>query len=455
MRAFVRGGIRSVLFLFVLLSGYMVFVGIIRQSSDLFIPTTSYSVKNDGNTGTPSFSALVGLDRYFNIDNSNTFDHEITQSSPPNVSNEERQILFVHVGKAGGETIKEAFEYCCSIRQKKRRRQTCYDNLPNSTLSNIVVGYAHGMGPPTPLGILQNITSLLIVIRHPVDRILSWYGFVNPHYCNGTMASFASTNCKMKRYILKHPGDTYLMKQFFIDCFPTVEDFAIGTNAKSLHTTEECKIIAKIVTEGGVDTSGKLSFPFYAHARANYKYYYTKYIEPYSNEKEIFVIRTKHMWDDMLSLERQVGGSSTFDTLLGTQYSHGSETYKNAMIQSNSSTTTGSNKTGVIPLPDPALKSLCCAMIQEFILYKSILYKASNLNAEQKHITFQEDLQRCNYNDLDTMLIDCAAERRFTDAIKIIAKPIPATMEPTPIDALATTTTVPPTTTTTTDPTES
>lgn len=381
-------------------------------------------------------------ERNYNEDGMENFDHatesdiewndlddnpstELESTTPIVVPDDERSILFVHVGKAGGETIKEAFEHCCSIRKNVARKNNCYANLPNSTLSDIVKGYVHGIGPTIPSDIRENVTSILINLRNPIDRIISWYGFVNPHHCN--QGTSGTTNCIVKRHVLNHLQEDYLINKLYMTCFPTIEDFAIGTNPKAKRTSDECKVLARIIVEGGEYWGNRrLSYPFYAHAKANYRYYYTQFIQEYWNEKEILVIRTNHMWDDMVSLEQYVGGSSTFDTLVGTHYSHGSEKYKQISMLSNSSTTTTTStnsKTGVIPLPAGALKSLCCAMINEIILYRSILYKASNLNDEQKQSTFQEDLQRCNYDDFDTMLLECSTIPRLTEEIEITVAP--------------------------------
>lgn len=64
--------------------------------------------------------------------------------SPPDTTVEinirktsERNIVFVHVGKAAGETIKNILKAGCLARTARRRQEKCLAALPESRLSDL------------------------------------------------------------------------------------------------------------------------------------------------------------------------------------------------------------------------------------------------------------------------------------------------------------------------------
>lgn len=99
------------------------------------------------------------------------------------LQNVTRRILFVHVGKAGGESIKQILKAGCSVMRNRNRRKTCLAALPNSTLSDGVAGYFHCFSVQ-PKRMESGATSFLFNLRHPVDRALSWYKYVHPDNCH-------------------------------------------------------------------------------------------------------------------------------------------------------------------------------------------------------------------------------------------------------------------------------
>jgi Sulfotransferase family len=105
-----------------------------------------------------------------------------------------RTILFVHVGKAGGETIKSVLDAGCQVMHNVRRRTKCLANLPASKLSAAVVGYFHCF-KVQPSGMAVSANSYLFNVRHPVDRTISWYRYVSPFNCVPGGASRVSPNC--------------------------------------------------------------------------------------------------------------------------------------------------------------------------------------------------------------------------------------------------------------------
>lgn len=109
--------------------------------------------------------------------------HVETSAGATLLTNFTRRILFVHVGKSGGETIKQVLAAGCSVMRNAKRRKDCLTGLPNSVISDQVEGYFHCFSVQ-PRNMEANATSFLFNLRHPVDRVISWYKYVHPHNCH-------------------------------------------------------------------------------------------------------------------------------------------------------------------------------------------------------------------------------------------------------------------------------
>jgi hypothetical protein len=150
-----------------------------------------------------------------------------------------RKVLFIHIGKTGGETLKHIIKIGCDVKKNIRQRLKCFENLPNHTsssfFSNSIIGYYHCnqlMSSTKVTTVLipfpydrnnrsntihpnnnlvssfikqYNITTFLYTIRHPVDRIQSWYYYINPQSCccfsnmTGRPDSTTTLNTSQKR----------------------------------------------------------------------------------------------------------------------------------------------------------------------------------------------------------------------------------------------------------------
>jgi len=185
-----------------------------------------------------------------------------TTSTRPGSSG--RSILFVHVGKSGGETLKRVLEVGCRSAANGAKRRSCLRDLQTrrrrrpSQLDRRVRGYAHcfqlysldsydrrrqqqqlqsqqqhqrddgngngngdefydfALEPVRPDDdealrlVKSSFASLLYNVRHPVDRVVSWYNYVSPQSCRrsaddlrATTATNAalSPSCRTKREI--------------------------------------------------------------------------------------------------------------------------------------------------------------------------------------------------------------------------------------------------------------
>ena len=158
-------------------------------------------------------------------------------------------ILLIHIGKTGGETLKQILSIGCQSMKNRRRKQSCYRNLPRnnrthigrsfySALSIHTHGYYHcdkmivaphiqqqlqllSIPPPTlyiskstsPLPqktatttityslptIVSQFDAYLFTIRHPVDRIWSWYNYVHPQHCPSKYLSWLQQQQQRRR----------------------------------------------------------------------------------------------------------------------------------------------------------------------------------------------------------------------------------------------------------------
>lgn len=66
-----------------------------------------------------------------------SFSHLPFNNKTAQIDGRERNIVFVHVGKAAGETIKYILKAGCLARTAKRKQEKCLAGLPDSRLSNL------------------------------------------------------------------------------------------------------------------------------------------------------------------------------------------------------------------------------------------------------------------------------------------------------------------------------
>jgi hypothetical protein len=62
------------------------------------------------------------------------------------------------------------------------------------------------------------------------------------------------------------------------------------------------------------------------HMNANYCKYYHKTISQFP-DKEMLVVPTRHLWDDLKVIDQFVLGNGSFGKIEGFRYTHGSEQY--------------------------------------------------------------------------------------------------------------------------------
>ena len=173
----------------------------------------------------------------------------------------------------------------------------------------------------------------LFSIRDPVERIQSWYVY-----------------------------EQHKLNKLRIQCgFDTLQELAErGLDRTRNDTTLECRYRARRVIRG----EEKLG----SHAYYNYG----RYLSQVPTNASIAVIRTPHLLEDWNSMEAILGSNATVSTL-------------------RSKNRSASNKT----LTNTAKDLLCFTLCTEIQVYKSLLYRAVNLNPAQIEESMQELRNQC------------------------------------------------------------
>ena len=321
-----------------------------------------------------------------------------TGSSSESDAAQNRTILFVHVGKAGGETIKNILETGCRSRKNKRRRKQCLDKVPQSKLSSTVQGYFHCF-TVEPARYAKLASSYLFNLRHPVDRAVSWYRYVHPENCKKGISDPLSPVCIANRQLQKEP-DGWISK-FFRRCFPTAEDWAtVGTTpqpnpvqSQSDSTSSTSANCTKLATESFSGGLNPRTVPLAAHMIANIKHYADKTIRRFP-DKEILVVRTHRLWEDIQELDIWLGGSGDFGGAEGSAVTHGSEHHRD------------SHKNEY--LSEAASQQLCCSLLQDMTVYRELIQTAANLNEAAKTAELAYLVSRCSARSWSELTESCS-----------------------------------------------
>ena len=257
---------------------------------------------------------------------------KLAKDTPPK---EERDVVFVHVGKTGGTTLNTVLECNCLWFSNRKVKAECLQNLAKqstkSKISNMTKLQLHGNPRPgfDEFNERDNV-SYLVTARNPIDRVISAFNYEHPLNNGGDV--------NHKRF-----------KMFYGTCFPTIQDMADvltarppkGSNRWKKQQQEEERKQKEVrerrrlrrrrlqqlnETEGGRRDSndhqrltekeeeqcsrlgrGKLhgqsmSSQSAYHIYANY-YHYGRLTYLAYPQREIWTIRTEHLWDDMNHLE--------------------------------------------------------------------------------------------------------------------------------------------------------
>lgn len=306
-----------------------------------------------------------------------------------------KRISWVHIGKAGGNSFRPIFRAYCES-DKKEIDDKC-NEAPESMLSYRVKGFFHNDEiRSSSKSLLEESDAYLYNLRHPVDRMISWYHYEHPQSCDKHNKE-TRLACSTAKAIRQNPeGVTSL---FFEQCFPTQDQLWLPFYRDGREVVgENCTDLAHKAIEGRIHDKG------FTHISNNMRYYYSNTIEKYPS-KGVLVVRTESLWDDLKDLDLKLGGYGSFGSLEGIKDSHGSEKYK---------------KTNE-PLSERGYTLLCCALRDEMHIYKRLIERSVNLDEVSKNATITSAANRCGFQTWDEMVDSC----RPTDSERFGARQIP------------------------------
>lgn len=177
-----------------------------------------------------------------------------TGQHPPNAPfklMKNQTIVFVHVGKTGGETIQWRVKLSCNQRRTKWKKIRCLEQFKNgqeSFVSQSTVGYLH-CDKLKPRGIIPNVTMFMLSIRNPIQRIVSWFQYMHPANCVPERPSGA---CNLKKSGSQWGVD------FYQTCFPDVNDFVLSLRDPLQRGETDCSAMA-LATITGNGPEGKMA----------------------------------------------------------------------------------------------------------------------------------------------------------------------------------------------------
>mmetsp|Transcript_26315 Transcript_26315/g.39859 ORF Transcript_26315/g.39859 Transcript_26315/m.39859 type:complete len:327 (+) Transcript_26315:354-1334(+) len=300
-------------------------------------------------------------------------------------------MYLIHVGKCGGTTLGYALDMIpeegqhnlskdfdtrlveLQCRMKKTRNaqddNTCRRHHQSDfKLSKQVITRMHLFNYRTAImeWLLKTTNTFLFTVRDPVDRFTSAF------------------------YHHKRERD----HTFYKECFPLdMNNFVhvLRLGYQYVNATHDRRKQIKCQKMGWSAIHGKRIMPTGAkHLFWNYQHYADATIAKRPN-RTIAVIRTEHMWEDLLFLDTLVGGTGT-NSKAGFQFTHHG-------IETN-------NKTGAAAdlLTMPNRKYLCCILYKEMEIYQLLIQRAINLNESQKIQSSSDLLTSCSIPNYDSSM---------------------------------------------------
>ncbi|CAB9497343.1 expressed unknown protein [Seminavis robusta] len=325
-------------------------------------------------------------------------------SQPPkidltNTINTRRKIVFLHVGKAGGNTVRSALpRLFCQRHRRRVDKQSCWERTarPDSPLRDGTELEVHMKTVPNngaQLILENNYTTFLFALREPLSRIRSAYHFLHP---NNTESVYAR---------MKHE----LKTSFYEECFPTWGDLmqavdqalsiarhggiaSTGGESNTATTITQSLTFCQNLAIAGLRGEERIVKKINVHFFFNHQFYADMSMNVFPST-EVFVVRTETLWDDLVDLDRSLGGPGKFKyngAVMNENKNHTSPT-------TTTSTTASQGETGAsLSLRQQEDRNLCCVLWEELRLYQIILYRAVNLLPWEKRATMKKLLGICS-----------------------------------------------------------
>jgi hypothetical protein len=294
------------------------------------------------------------------------------KARPLGPEEQERKVLFLHVGKTAGTTIRCQLKFvlmedgCQKYFAKKEHRK----DLPKPTaISNRVAEVTHLWGHAYAY---QNYTDFLVVLRNPIDRIESWWHYERMLVRKSTFLAFGNA---WYRALRKCYGDIGEMTEKGLG--GDMRNRRIPVNEKQGKPQGfTCQEISMACIAGDL--------PCIMHNYYNYEVYLENVLhwkEENTRPVRLDVIRGNHLWEDFDQINTLWGGSPGL------------------VIPANMRERNVNNHTST--LSDTGRRNLCLALCREIVVYKTTLKHASNLNEEEKIESSKEVDESCGGLDVD------------------------------------------------------
>jgi hypothetical protein len=238
---------------------------------------------------------------------------------------------------------------------------------------------------------MARATTFLWTLRNPIDRAISTYRYLHPGNCGGDSEAMA---CSVHRSISL--SNNPWARDFFT-CFPTMEDLARGLFSKP-STSKELRrssmtdgtISLGIQNNLGVNHCSQLAWNTIlgtvlasGHFYYDHQYYWNQTLEQYP-DKQVWVVRTEFLWADLQGIEQLFNATMNSNmSAWALDVKHGSEGHK---------------RKGT--LSDAGRRILCCALLDELLIYERLLEASANLDASDKNQSMSLVLQQCGSDSI-------------------------------------------------------
>lgn len=275
---------------------------------------------------------------HINNTTSVNINHLIDRSHRVEILDKDRRLAFVHIGKSGGSTISLLLQNGCMTAAdlpnscEEERWKSIPGQIEETILSKRIQFYLHT--PHVESGRMaeyyNRITSVVVVARHPLERFISAFLSRHPKNIDHTRhrnhvirdrAAKADVEPPIWSKAIFGSGDReadQYHRSAFKGCYPNLEEFAKCAQPgkvseeianKVFNTTIywkqrgnqernislHCREICRGVVTG---TNGYIQ-----HIFLNYE----AFLKDLSSNKEVFVIRTKHLWEDWTKINKMLG----------------------------------------------------------------------------------------------------------------------------------------------------
>lgn len=277
--------------------------------------------------------------------------YKIALASFRGLSNDEnvkkRKVAFVHVGKTGGTTLGPLVAATCYSMVSPCERKK---NIANETeISKQVQDYFHVRKPDT-----ENFSSFIVMVRDPIDRIVSWFLYQHPD--NG--------------FGRNGPEALELW-----NCYHDVDDLATRGLAP-ISEMQDLSVREKECMKLAADAfAGKTEILVFLHLNMNYQWYTEDILQETDNE--IFVLRTEHFWDDWQKINHMLGGGKTNAAKSVTHFEG-----KTRAVDSRYVSPEG-------------VENLCRVLCTEIKFYEELIERAVNIETDEKVSMLLDLTKKC------------------------------------------------------------